>query len=246
MPLKGQAGGSLNAWDGDAHRWRQTWVDSGNSWVQFEGGLEGGAMRLSGLWRHSGGPGRASAIPDHLVPSRWRTGPPVWRDHAGRRQELAAIVRLYLRAGSLGPPALSELLGQPRFRAMPIRVLCALPPVFAHLFAPVAMASGGMVHSAPRMAMAEGYFRILPTPRAISCLEPPREVPASCPPGGLSLAKLPSLAAINRPHERRNFPRTTELRQDRPKRLRELMMKAPRAQSRLSSPGVGVKLSLRS
>ena len=57
MPVKGQAGGSLNAWDPVAHQWRQTWVDSGNSYVEFRGGMSGAAMQLRGLWRGAGGPG---------------------------------------------------------------------------------------------------------------------------------------------------------------------------------------------
>ena len=58
MPFKGTAGGSLNAWDPDRKKWHQTWVDSANSLVMFEGGLIGGKMVLSGLWRNANGPGK--------------------------------------------------------------------------------------------------------------------------------------------------------------------------------------------
>jgi hypothetical protein len=57
MPLKGTAGGSLNAWVPDQKKWHQTWVDASNSHVMFEGGMVGGKMVLTGLWRHGGGPG---------------------------------------------------------------------------------------------------------------------------------------------------------------------------------------------
>ena len=57
MPLSGQNGGSLSAWDPDLRKWRQTWVDSSNSWLDLQGGINGGAMQLSGIWRHAGGPG---------------------------------------------------------------------------------------------------------------------------------------------------------------------------------------------
>jgi hypothetical protein len=50
MPLPGQGGdgGSLNVWRPAEHRWRQTWVDAGNSLVDFYGGMDGDKMVLTG------------------------------------------------------------------------------------------------------------------------------------------------------------------------------------------------------
>ena len=60
MPLKGAGGGSLNNYvDG---RWRQTWVDSSNSRVEFEGGLADGKMVLTGFWKGVNGPGKDALI----------------------------------------------------------------------------------------------------------------------------------------------------------------------------------------
>jgi hypothetical protein len=60
MPLKGTAGGSLNSFvDG---RWRQTWVDSANSRVEFVGGLVDGKMVLTGDWKGVNGPGKDAII----------------------------------------------------------------------------------------------------------------------------------------------------------------------------------------
>ena len=50
MPLQGQGGGSFSAWRPATRGWRQTWVDSSGGWVEFTGGMEGGAMVLTGPW----------------------------------------------------------------------------------------------------------------------------------------------------------------------------------------------------
>ncbi len=50
MPLRGQGGGSFSAWRPATRSWRQTWVDSSGGWVEFTGGMEGGAMVLTGPW----------------------------------------------------------------------------------------------------------------------------------------------------------------------------------------------------
>jgi hypothetical protein len=49
MPVRAGAGGggSLNSWRPGEHRWRQTWTDSGNSWVEFTGALDGADMVLT-------------------------------------------------------------------------------------------------------------------------------------------------------------------------------------------------------
>jgi hypothetical protein len=57
MPLKGTAGGSLNAYRPEGEIWRQTWTDSSNGWGVFEGTFENGAMILSGTWEGINGPG---------------------------------------------------------------------------------------------------------------------------------------------------------------------------------------------
>ena len=55
MPLQGPGGGSLNAWRPGERRWRQTWTDGGNSWVEFAGGMEGEAMVLTATIRRPDG-----------------------------------------------------------------------------------------------------------------------------------------------------------------------------------------------
>ena len=57
MPHGRAGGGSLSAWDPAARRWRQTWVDSANTHASFEGGVENGAMVLTGRWLGYNGPG---------------------------------------------------------------------------------------------------------------------------------------------------------------------------------------------
>lgn len=62
MPIGRGGGSSLNNYDPNARRWRQTWVDSSNARVEFEGGMEGGAMVLSGFWKDVNGPGQDGTI----------------------------------------------------------------------------------------------------------------------------------------------------------------------------------------
>lgn len=45
---KGVTGTSVNLYDRDRGRWHQTWVDSGGGLLQLDGGIDGGAMVLSG------------------------------------------------------------------------------------------------------------------------------------------------------------------------------------------------------
>ena len=47
MPLRGGGGSSLNSWRPQERIWRQTWTDSANNWVEFTGGIDGGAMVLT-------------------------------------------------------------------------------------------------------------------------------------------------------------------------------------------------------
>jgi hypothetical protein len=60
MPFKGSPGGSLNMYDAQDKKWRQTWADAAGSWVEFTGGHNGTAMVLTGNWRGAGGPGQDS------------------------------------------------------------------------------------------------------------------------------------------------------------------------------------------
>lgn len=49
MPLGKTGGGSLSSFVPDEHAWRQTWVDSAGTRVEFKGGMEGGRMVLTGF-----------------------------------------------------------------------------------------------------------------------------------------------------------------------------------------------------
>ena len=62
MPLQGQGGGSFSAWRPETGHWRQTWVDSSGAWVEFNGGREGEAMILTGLWQGVNGPGHDGLV----------------------------------------------------------------------------------------------------------------------------------------------------------------------------------------
>jgi hypothetical protein len=66
MPKRGGGGGSLNSYLPDRKMWRQTWVDSSNSYAVFEGGLRDGAMILTGKWKNALGSGT-----DPLVRIHW-------------------------------------------------------------------------------------------------------------------------------------------------------------------------------
>ncbi|GAA0280207.1 hypothetical protein GCM10009127_21690 [Alteraurantiacibacter aestuarii] len=57
MPLQGQGGSSLNRLDVETGRWHQLWIDSSGTTVEFEGGLVGDVMVISGYWADINGPG---------------------------------------------------------------------------------------------------------------------------------------------------------------------------------------------
>lgn len=59
-PLSGSTGGSLNNYY--QGKWRQTWIDSSNSRVEFTGGLVDGKMVLTGFWKGVNGPGQDALI----------------------------------------------------------------------------------------------------------------------------------------------------------------------------------------
>lgn len=56
MPLAGGPGGSLNIYVPATGKWRQFWVDSSGSAVDFTGGWNGTAMVLEGAWPQPGKP----------------------------------------------------------------------------------------------------------------------------------------------------------------------------------------------
>lgn len=62
MPLKGGGGGSLNSYDPTTGRWHQTWVGSSPGRVEFEGGMAGKQMVLTGFWAGVNGPGKDALI----------------------------------------------------------------------------------------------------------------------------------------------------------------------------------------
>lgn len=62
MPLRGEGGGSFSAWRPEARQWRQTWVDTSGSWVEFTGAFENGAMVLTGPWRGAATPGQDALV----------------------------------------------------------------------------------------------------------------------------------------------------------------------------------------
>jgi hypothetical protein len=56
MPLSGGAGGSLSTYVPATGKWRQFWVDASGAAVDFEGGWNGKAMVLEGVWPQPGKP----------------------------------------------------------------------------------------------------------------------------------------------------------------------------------------------
>ena len=56
QPGRPSAGGSLSSYVPAEKGWRQTWVDSSGSRVEFTGGWTGQAMVLTGMWPQAGHP----------------------------------------------------------------------------------------------------------------------------------------------------------------------------------------------
>lgn len=48
MPLEGEGGGSLNNYDTPSGKWHQSWIDSAGTRVEYEGGMVGERMILTG------------------------------------------------------------------------------------------------------------------------------------------------------------------------------------------------------
>ena len=55
-------GGNLNHYDTVQRRWHQTWMDSSNARVVFEGGLVDGRMVITGFWSNANGPGKDGLV----------------------------------------------------------------------------------------------------------------------------------------------------------------------------------------
>lgn len=62
MPLARTGGGSLSGYDGATGKWRQAWIDSSGTRVDFTGGYDGDQMVITGLWRGIGGPGKDGLV----------------------------------------------------------------------------------------------------------------------------------------------------------------------------------------
>lgn len=69
MPAKGTGGGSLNMYDPADGRWHQTWHDSSNARVEFDGGFVRGKMVLAGFWENANGPGKDGLVRMTYSPS---------------------------------------------------------------------------------------------------------------------------------------------------------------------------------
>lgn len=62
MPVRGSGGISVSAVNHDTGRWEQTWVGPDGKRVDFEGGVVGGSMALTGYWDGIAGPGQDALI----------------------------------------------------------------------------------------------------------------------------------------------------------------------------------------
>jgi hypothetical protein len=65
MPLGKEVnggGGSLSLYDTKLKRWRQTWVDSTGTRVDFDGSFSNGVMSITGLWVNFAGPGKDALV----------------------------------------------------------------------------------------------------------------------------------------------------------------------------------------
>jgi hypothetical protein len=65
MPLGQEVaggGGSLSLYDPRLKRWRQTWVDSSGTRVDFDGGFANGVMTITGTWGDFAGPGKDALV----------------------------------------------------------------------------------------------------------------------------------------------------------------------------------------
>ena len=58
-------GGSLSNYDDRRQKWRQAWVDSSGTRVDFDGGFTAGIMTLQGVWENMLGPGKDALVRMH-------------------------------------------------------------------------------------------------------------------------------------------------------------------------------------
>ncbi len=68
MPLGKEetgGGGSLSLYDQRRKQWRQAWVDSSGTRVDFEGGWADGAMTITGNWENLNGPNQDALVRMH-------------------------------------------------------------------------------------------------------------------------------------------------------------------------------------
>ncbi len=92
-PLKGGPGGSLSAYAGADHHWRQAWVDSSGAFAAFTGGWNGKAMVLEGVWPQPGHPRQITRMtytpaPGAVVATAlraWPAAPCAWVAGSRRR-----------------------------------------------------------------------------------------------------------------------------------------------------------------
>lgn len=68
MPRSGKDGGSLNIYMPAEHAWRQTWIDSNGSRVDFSGAWNGRAMVLAGVWPDAAGRRRSVRMTYTVAP----------------------------------------------------------------------------------------------------------------------------------------------------------------------------------
>ena len=61
-PGTSPGGGSFTMFDRDRKQWRQAWVDNSGTRVDFDGGMAGDKMILTGWWPNVGGPGKHALI----------------------------------------------------------------------------------------------------------------------------------------------------------------------------------------
>ena len=65
MPLGREVaggGGSLSFYDPRRRQWRQVWIDSSGTRVDFDGGFKDGVMSIAGNWANYGGPGKDALV----------------------------------------------------------------------------------------------------------------------------------------------------------------------------------------
>ena len=65
MPLGREitgGGGSLSLYDSRQKKWRQTWVDSSGTRVDFDGAFARGVMSITGTWENFNGPGKDALV----------------------------------------------------------------------------------------------------------------------------------------------------------------------------------------